>query len=51
MGVKTAQAAERQPASRKVVIQIRDGGEAAVARVNEIKTGFPGAEVKACTIS
>jgi len=47
-GVKTAQAAERQPAARKVVIQIRDGGEAAVARVNEIKPGFPGTEVKAC---
>lgn len=47
-GVKTAQAAERQPASRKVVIQIRDGGEPAVARVNEIKPGFPGTEVKAC---
>jgi hypothetical protein len=47
-GVKTAQAAERQPASRKVVIRIRDGGEAAVGRVNEVKSGFPGTEVKAC---
>jgi hypothetical protein len=50
-GIRTAQAAERQPASRKVVIQIRDGGEAAVARVNEVKSGFPGAEVRACPVS
>jgi hypothetical protein len=50
-GVKTAQAAQRQPASRKVVIQIRDGGEPAVLRVNEVKSGFPGAEVKACPVS
>jgi len=49
-GVKTAQAAERQPASRKIVIQIRDGGEAAVLRVNEIKPGFPVSEVKACPV-
>lgn len=47
-GVKTAQTAERQPASQKVVMQIRDGGDAAVARVNEIKAGFPGSEVKPC---
>lgn len=47
-GVKTAQTAERQAASQKVVMQIRDGGDAAVARVNELKPGFPGTEVKAC---
>ncbi len=48
MGVRTAQAALRESASQKVYLQIRDGGDAAVARVNEIKPGYPGTEIKVC---
>jgi hypothetical protein len=47
-GVRTAQASLRDSASQKVVMQIRDGGDVAVARVNEIKAGYPGTDVKAC---
>lgn len=49
-GVRTAQAALRDSASQKMTMQIRDGGEAAVARVNEIKAGYPGTEAKACVL-
>ena len=47
-GVRTAQAALRDSATQKVFLQIRDGGDAAVARVNELKSSYPGTEVKVC---
>jgi hypothetical protein len=47
-GVRTAQAGQRDSASQKIAIQIRDGGDAIVARVNELKAGYPGTETKAC---
>jgi len=47
-GVRTAQAAMRDSSTPKVTLQIRDGGDAAVARVNEIKSTYPGTETKAC---
>jgi hypothetical protein len=47
-GVRTALAALRDPANQKITMQIRDGGDAAVARINEIKAGYPGTEARAC---
>jgi hypothetical protein len=47
-GVHTAQAAERQTASTRVMVQIRDGGDPAIARVNDVKGNYPGTEAKAC---
>jgi len=47
-GVRTALAALRDSATQKVAMQIRDGGDAAVARINEIKSGYPGTEARAC---
>jgi hypothetical protein len=47
-GVRTALAALRDSATQKVAIQIRDGGDAAVARINEIKAGYPATEARAC---
>jgi hypothetical protein len=47
-GVRTALAGERQTAATKVVMQIRDGGDAAVARINELKAGYPGTDAKVC---
>jgi hypothetical protein len=47
-GVRTAQAGLRESASQKVYMQIRDGGDAVVARVNELKASYPGTEAKPC---
>jgi hypothetical protein len=47
-GVRTAQAGQRDSASQKVFMQIRDGGDAVVARVNELKASYPGTDAKAC---
>jgi hypothetical protein len=49
-GVRTALAAQRDSAAQKVFMQIRDGGDAVVARINDIKSGYPGAEAKACPL-
>jgi hypothetical protein len=47
-GVRTAVAAERSSAAPKVIVQIRDGGDAVVARINEIKASYPGTEARVC---
>jgi sporulation related protein len=49
-GVRSALAAERQTASTRVMVQIRDGGDPAVARVNDVKGNYPGTEAKACAV-
>jgi hypothetical protein len=47
-GVRTAVSGERQTAATKVIMQIRDGGDAVVARINELKSGYPGTDAKVC---
>jgi hypothetical protein len=49
-GVRTAQSAPRDSAAQRVIMQVRDGGDAVVARINEIKAGYPGSEAKACAL-
>jgi len=47
-GVRTALSAERTSAAPKVIVQIRDGGDAVVARINEVKANYPGTEARVC---
>jgi len=47
-GVHTAQVGARDTQVQKIWFQVRDVPEAAVAKLNELKQGFPGSELKEC---
>ncbi len=48
-GVRTAQVGARDAPSQKIWYQVHDVGDALAAKLNELKQGFPGSEVKDCT--
>ncbi len=47
-GVRSAIVGAREPLSGKTYFQVRDAGAALVAKLNELKQGFPDAELRAC---
>lgn len=47
-GVRTAQIGTRETPAQKVWFQVRDASDAVAAKLNELKQGFPGSEVKDC---
>ena len=47
-GVRTAQVGTRDSPAQKVWYQVRDVSDAVAAKLNELKQGFPGSEVKDC---
>jgi hypothetical protein len=47
-GVRTAQVGARDTLLQKIWFQVRDAPEAVAARLNEIRQGFPGSELKDC---
>jgi hypothetical protein len=47
-GVRTAQIGARDTEIQKIWLQVRDVPEALAAKVNELRPGFPGSEVKDC---
>ncbi len=47
-GVRTAQVGARDTPAQKIWYQVHDVGDAVAARLNELKQGFPGSEVKDC---
>ena len=47
-GVRTAQLGARDTQVQKIWFQVRDVPEAVVAKLNELRQGFPGSEVKDC---
>jgi hypothetical protein len=47
-GVRSALAGDRQTAAARIIMQIRDGGDAAIARINDIKASYPGTDTKVC---
>ena len=50
-GVRTAQVGPRDTPVQRVYLQIRDVNDALVAKLNDIKQGFVGSEVKECAAS
>ncbi len=47
-GVRTAQVGARDTQLQKIWFQVRDAPEAVAARLNAIRRGFPGSELKDC---
>ena len=47
-GVRTAQVGARDTQFQRIWFQVRDVPEAVVAKLNELKQGFPGSELKDC---
>jgi hypothetical protein len=47
-GVRTAIVGAREPQPGKTYFQVRDAGAALAAKLNELKQGFPGTEVREC---
>jgi hypothetical protein len=47
-GVRTAQVGARDTQVQKVWLQVRDVPEAVAAKLNELKQGLPGSELKEC---
>jgi hypothetical protein len=48
MGVKSATAGARETQSGKIYFQVHDANPGLVAKLNELKQGFPGTEVHEC---
>jgi len=47
-GVRTAQAGARDTQVQKIWFQVRDVPEAVAAKLNDLRLGFPGSELKDC---
>ena len=47
-GVRTAVVGAREPQLGKTYFQVRDAGAALATKLNELKQGFPGTEVREC---
>ena len=47
-GVRTAQLGERESQGQRSFFQIRDASESVKGRLNELKQGFAGSEVREC---
>jgi len=47
-GVRTAQSGARETQVQKTWFQVREAPQAVAAKLNELKQGFPGSEVKDC---
>lgn len=47
-GVRTAQVGARDTQLQKIWFQVRDAPEAVVAKLNDLRQGFPGSELKDC---
>jgi hypothetical protein len=47
-GVRTAQAGARETQPPKTWLQVRDPSETVAAKLNELRQGFPGSEVRDC---
>jgi len=47
-GVRSAQVGARDTQVQKIWFQVRDAPEAVVEKLNELRQGFPGSEVKDC---
>jgi len=46
--VRTAIVGAREPQLGKTYFQVRDAGAALATKLNELKQGFPGTEVREC---
>ncbi len=49
-GVRTAQVGARDTQVQKIWFQVRDVPEAVVAKLNDLRQGFPGSELKDCVV-
>ena len=47
-GVRTAQVGARDTQVQKIWFQVRDAPESVVAKLNDLRLGFPGSELKDC---